>query len=622
MELLEGANWGDLDRVKTLIQQGVHVNSMNRCNQTALYFACEKGHTDVVQYLLEKGASIALGAKPLIAAVRNEHYECCKLLLEHHASVHCMNSKGESPMSIAVQKHHYSIILLLVQHGARPLASLNDIALELLKHAKAEHTTAIRILVDQNFLNLTSASIFREAFSFAFKYGLFEVADRMLSSDNYSKIDQLYLYATYYSAKNNWPTILSKLFEKRVNINALTDGQTPLYAACKEGHETVVTLLLNNGADPNQKNELRFPASNDFFLPLQAAVQRGNVAICNMLLAKGAKLDQPGEPLLHIACSRTNEWKTYEAAEHMLSTIRLLLRQGVDVNAVSDKGDTALYHACRSHQLEMVRILLEAGADVNHSSSRHYPLIAACDAGNVELINLLISAGADVKCSNSSNETCLHVLINAYSSATNSEKPAISKVGIVSAIKSLLEVGVDVNALSSQEETALYRASKAGREDVVRLLLDADAEVGGSSNRRPLYAACEGGYTEIVDLLLQHGADSNAPSTSFTHSFAVPISFMLGLRVAASVTSSNSLPICCALQKGYTEIVKLLLKYDADVNKKRSIRQIGHGLRSRVADCSETQTSPALKSVVGGNGLQYFETPAVSRRRCQRVFGA
>jgi len=149
MELLERAESGDLERVKTLIQQGVHVNTKNRCNQTALYFACKKGHTDVVQYLLDSGADVSLGANPLIAAVRNEHYECCKLLIQHHASVHCTNSEGESPMSVAVQKQHYSIILLLLQHGAVPPASLNDIALQLLKHATAEHAKAVQMLIDK-----------------------------------------------------------------------------------------------------------------------------------------------------------------------------------------------------------------------------------------------------------------------------------------------------------------------------------------------------------------------------------------------------------------------------------------------------------------------------------------
>ena len=552
MELAERAHCGDLDGVKTLIQQHVDVNMMNSSNQTALYIACVKGHTEIVQYLLDNGASVSLGAKPLIAAVRYSRYNCVKLLLQYHADANCTNAQGESPMSVALQKYHFSIILLLVHYGAIPSESLDDIAVLLLKRAKAEHATAIQKLIDRNFIKFTSGSRFLAVFGFAFKRGSLELAERMLWNESYwySKMEQLYPDAAYYSAKNNWPTVLSKLFEKRVDINILTDGKSPLYIACEEGHENVVKLLLNNGADPNVPNEagvLKALSS-----PLQITVQHGNVVIFDMLLENGAKMNPPGEPLLHIACTDAAELKPgrrdagdTRSMEYMLSIIGTLLQQGVNVNAISDKGDTALYRACKSQQLKIVQILLEAGADVNLTSKRHYPVIAACEAGKVELISLLVKAGADVKCSNSNNETCLYAI-------AGSQRPADS-VSIVNFIKSLLEARLDVNAYCSQGETALFRASKAGHEHVVRLLLEAGAETNGFNSRLPLYAACEQGHTQIVDQLLHHGADPNASS---------------GPRIPAQVqASSRSLPICCAVQKGYTDIINLLLEHGADVNK-------------------------------------------------------
>jgi len=85
---------------------------------------------------------------------------------------------------------------------------------------------------------LTAESTLLAAFDFAFKRGSVELAEQILS--NYSQIGQLYPEAVYYSAKNNWPNILSKLTEKRVDVNSLIEGQTPLYAACKEGHKHAV----------------------------------------------------------------------------------------------------------------------------------------------------------------------------------------------------------------------------------------------------------------------------------------------------------------------------------------------------------------------------------------------
>jgi len=424
-------------------------------------------------------------------------------------SINCTNTKLESPMSVAIQKRRYSIIFLLLQYDAIPPTSLDDsIAVRLLEHAKVEHARAIQKLIDEKNINLKSENTFLAAFSFAFKRGSVELAERITSYDSYSKIEQLYPDAAYYSAKNNWPTVLLKLFEKGVDINALTDGQTPLHVACQEGHESVVSLLLKNGADPNVPN--KFIASKGFSLPLQITVHRGSAVIFNMLIEKDAKLNQPGDEqhLLHIACSGADEWKTANevgetrSVERMISVIRLLLQQEVDVNAISDIGDTALYRVCVSQQMQVVEILLEAGADVNLTSRKFYPLMAACSAGNVELINLLVKAGADLKCINGNDETCLRVAVDAYSSSKGSQKSAdsLSKLNIVNTVKLLLEVGIDVNARCPQGETALYRASKAGHEDIVRLLLEAGAETNGSDSRRPLYAACERGYIQIVDL--------------------------------------------------------------------------------------------------------------------------
>lgn len=48
----------------------------------------------------------------------------------------------------------------------------------------------------------------------------------------------------------------SSLLEKRVDVNIKdSSGQTPLSLAAKEGHETVVRLLLaTDGVGPNSKN--------------------------------------------------------------------------------------------------------------------------------------------------------------------------------------------------------------------------------------------------------------------------------------------------------------------------------------------------------------------------------
>ena len=570
-KLLELAHCGHLDAVKGLIQRADHVSIVSPypvrscCKQTALYAACQNGHTEVAQYLLDNGASINLCVKPL-----GSHCDCVKLLLQYHAKANCTNTEQELLMSVAMQEHRYSIILLLLLHGATPLAPLSNISVQLLKHAELQHAKVIQKLFDENFINLTSESTFMATFDFAFKHGSFEVAQRVILNDSFSKIEKLYPEAAYYSAKNNWPNILSKLLEKRVDINALTEGQTPLYVACKEGHVHIVILLLNNGADPNVPNKLT--DSNCFSFPIQIAVQYGNAMIVDMLLQKGTKLNPPGEPLLHIASSDAAKWKTVDepgetrSVEHMLPTIKLLLQQGVNVNDISDEGDTVLYHACKSQQLELVQVLLEAGADVNLLSNGLHPLIAVCDFGNAELISLLVKAGADVEC--------------------NKGRPCKSPLAVacfmqnVALVGTLLEHGANPNLASScdshpKHRFPLFIAVDKGNIHITTSLLNANADVNAVNDecKSIVYLATENMISSrnhsmyemrkkmsTIRLLLEHGADVNVQ---------MPDGCTLLYEVVTALADTQRR--CVRYRTCVIEMLHLLVKYGAMLEDSSSL---------------------------------------------------
>src|SRR5262245_66415538 len=95
-QLQDAARKGDAAAVKKLLDEGVDVNTKFRYGTTALFFACDHGHVDVVRVLLDKGADLTLkdsfyGFTPLMLAVSHaqktkpEHTEIAKLLIARGA---------------------------------------------------------------------------------------------------------------------------------------------------------------------------------------------------------------------------------------------------------------------------------------------------------------------------------------------------------------------------------------------------------------------------------------------------------------------------------------------------------------------------------------------------------
>jgi Ankyrin repeats (3 copies) len=143
----DAARKGDAATVKKLLDDGVDVNTKFRYNATALFYACDHGHLEVVKVLLERGADMGLkdtfyGFTPLALATgpaqkkKPEHSEIAKLLIQKGAP------GKEQALSTAVQTGDAALAKVILDSGM-PAASLTD-ALEGAKAAsKAEMVTLL-----------------------------------------------------------------------------------------------------------------------------------------------------------------------------------------------------------------------------------------------------------------------------------------------------------------------------------------------------------------------------------------------------------------------------------------------------------------------------------------------
>jgi hypothetical protein len=88
--LLDAARAGDVGKVRAVLDAGASVNAANRYGVTALGFAAERGHFDVVRLLVERGADVNVvdsfyGSRPVDFALRGGHLDIAVFLLEHKA---------------------------------------------------------------------------------------------------------------------------------------------------------------------------------------------------------------------------------------------------------------------------------------------------------------------------------------------------------------------------------------------------------------------------------------------------------------------------------------------------------------------------------------------------------
>jgi hypothetical protein len=146
-QLQDAARKGDAPAVTRLLDEGVDVNTKYRYNATALFFACDAGHLDVVKVLLARGADVNVkdtfyGLTPLMVASSPPrkktpaHNEIAKLLISKGAA------GKEDALLTAIDDGDVDIVKAVLDSGGVAPAKLTE-ALEAAKAAKKPEIAAL-----------------------------------------------------------------------------------------------------------------------------------------------------------------------------------------------------------------------------------------------------------------------------------------------------------------------------------------------------------------------------------------------------------------------------------------------------------------------------------------------
>ena len=242
--------------------------------------------------------------------------------------------------------------------------------------------------------------------------------------------------------------------------------------------------IFPSPVDGNHRNEHHSSA----VLGLVAAASQGYEECLKMLLKDGADVNAcnaPGLTALFIAASNGHD-----------KCVECLIGHGAKVNMPDQQGRTSLMLAVVNGHLACVNLLLEAGANVNSKDKDECTaLIFALLTSQDSCANVLIAAGADV-----------NVIYNGRSVLTQAVIKKSRRF-----VDKLIAAGADVNAVDSNGNSVLIHSVYARDDEYcVNALVQAGADVnychGGIT---VLMAAAIQGHINCVRALIKAGADVN-----------------------------------------------------------------------------------------------------------------
>uniref|UniRef100_A0A670I346 Uncharacterized protein n=1 Tax=Podarcis muralis TaxID=64176 RepID=A0A670I346_PODMU len=101
------------------------INAVNSEDETLLHIAAAHGHTEIIDYLIGRGAKLEVkdkkGRTPLHRAAERGHGEAVKMLLQLGANMYTLDQEGKkllTPLHVASYKGHVEVAQKLLRRKA------------------------------------------------------------------------------------------------------------------------------------------------------------------------------------------------------------------------------------------------------------------------------------------------------------------------------------------------------------------------------------------------------------------------------------------------------------------------------------------------------------------------
>ena len=527
---------GHLSVVELLLSKCARtdVTDNEESGHTALYHAASNGHEEIAERILQATAAdspIKDIKEVFFQAAERGFDRVCKLCIYRtpNTDFDQEDKKGYTMLHYAAESGLTEMVGLLIGNGASVNAGADEDSTPLILAASAGRAQVVRILLAAR-------------------------------ADPRARIDQRTMVsyvASRASKTGGHADVVQALFEAGVDTDERDrDGRSALHHAAIHSNLKVAKVFLLNDADPNLQDLIGWTS-------LHHAARRGHEEIVRLLLDHGVDLYVPnyhGYIPVHVAAMsghpRVMEilWKaapgllsyrTYHSKTPLhcafgeLQSAKWLLARSMDIDAVSNAGETTL-------------------------------MISAGDGKDI-VVELLLFHNANVKLRDHSKQTALH---------------HAAKSGYTEIAQKILEK--DISIINDQDESgfsALHQAIRIGKSDLMKMLVEkrphVDLDLKDNEGNTPLMLAAKKFQDDDIEHLLKCKADAKVRNNMGETALPLPLKTRFARKEKSTWMTLMRNSDCRNLNEGggvfpsalhmtadngELEMVQQLLEHGADIN--------------------------------------------------------
>ncbi|XP_025085728.1 uncharacterized protein LOC112559060 [Pomacea canaliculata] len=362
--LLKAAQVCRLNVVRFLLDQGVSIHQrdseglslLHHIAKTREYFSIDM--TEHLEYFLDKGICLEdkcpNGNTPLHLAAKSDNWDLVNYLVEQGASIQDPDSEGffvlqRLAMSSSYDENQREFLRLVIKKGADVKARDSNGNSLLHLGGKANNWSFVLHIIQESN-NLEPEELDNDGFNLLHRLALFDECSNWMEkllNKNFNLCgngDTCLLLAAYF-------------LDKGIGLeDKCPNGNTPLHLAAKSDHWGLVNYLVKQGAN------IQDPDSDGVYvlqrLAMYSEYGEKHIEILRLLITNGADvniLDCNGDSILHLS-AKANNW----------SFVRQIIQETGDLitDELDSDGYNILHRLAQSGHSELVEAVLNKGCNV------------------------------------------------------------------------------------------------------------------------------------------------------------------------------------------------------------------------------------------------------------------